>query len=72
MTTTPVVTNPLGDPSLEASYLLYIGALEPCPGCGHVDEMDNITGQLLCAACSLDEHDDDQWDGPDDHEEYTT
>lgn len=72
MSTTPVITNPLDDPSLEESYLLYIGSLEPYPGCGHVDEIDNITGQFLCAACSLDENDDDTCDGPDDNEEFTT
>lgn len=37
------------------SYAAYLASLEPCPGCGRVDEMDNIEGKLLCAACSLDE-----------------
>ena len=50
----------------KASYERYIDSLESCPGCGRVDEMDNITGQLLCAACSLDEHDDDEWSTWDD------
>lgn len=71
MTPRCTTANQLGDPSLEESYLNYVAALEPCPGCGHVDEMDNITGQLLCGACSLDEQD-GECNGSDDHEEFTT
>lgn len=40
---------------VDASYAKYVETLEPCPECGRVDEMDNITGQLLCAACYLDQ-----------------
>ena len=72
MSTTSVITNRLGDPSMEEPYLHYLASLEPCHGCGHVDEMDNITDQLLCDACSQDENDDDQCDGSDDNEKFTT
>lgn len=48
--------------AVERSYAAYLASLEPCPECGRVDEMDNIEGQLLCAACFLDEQDDDEWD----------
>jgi hypothetical protein len=37
------------------SYEAYVASLESCPGCGRVDEMDNIEGRTLCAACWLDE-----------------
>lgn len=53
-----------------ASYEAYLASLEPCPECGRVDEMDNIEGNLLCAACFLDQQDDDEWDRDD--EELTT
>jgi hypothetical protein len=46
----------------DESYEAYVASLEPCPGCGRVDEMDNIGGRSLCAACSLDKHDADEWD----------
>ena len=46
-------------PHEQESYDRYIASLEPCPGCGRVDEMDNIEGRSLCAACSLDES--DEW-----------
>lgn len=69
---TDQLTNPLGDPALEDSYRRYLDWLKPCPGCGRVDEMDNIEGRLLCAACSLDEHDADEWDEWGDDEELRT
>lgn len=55
----------MSDP-IQESYERYLAALQSCPGCGRVDEMDNIEGHLLCAACSL-----DQMSGPDetDYEE---
>ena len=57
----PILT-PFGEPDTDGSYQRYVDSLEPCPGCGRVDEMDNIEGRVLCASCSLDEHDDDEWD----------
>jgi hypothetical protein len=45
--------------TVDPSYAAYLASLEPCPECGRVDEMDNIEGKLLCAACYLDEQDDD-------------
>jgi hypothetical protein len=44
------------------SYGDWLATLEPCPGCGHVDVMDNIEGAPMCAACSLEWDDDDDWD----------
>jgi hypothetical protein len=43
------------------SYEAYVASLEPCPECGRVDEMDNIEGRLLCAACSLGADDEDDY-----------
>ena len=58
---------PWHETALEASYNAYVASLEPCPGCGRLDEMDNITGQILCASCYLEEMSDDEdadpWDG---------
>lgn len=51
----------MSDPH-DPSYQAYIDSLEPCPECGQVDEMDNITGQLLCAACYLDGASDDDYE----------
>ena len=47
---------------MPGSYEAYIASLEPCPGCGRVDEMDNIEGRLLCVTCFLDESSDDEYD----------
>lgn len=58
------VLRPDGTPDTDGSYRAYIDSLEPCPGCGRVDEMDNIEGQLVCAACFLDgncDEDEDWW-----------
>lgn len=67
----PIVT-PLGALDHDGSYARYIDSLEPCPGCGRVDEMDNIEGKpgMLCAACVLAEFDDDDWDG-DEYADYS-
>jgi hypothetical protein len=54
----PILT-PLGEPDHDGSYQRYLDSLEACPGCGRVDEMDNITGQIWCAACSLHDGDDE-------------
>lgn len=48
----------------QSRYEAYVQSLTPCPECGWVDEMDNIErGPFpLCAACYLDQNDDDKWD----------
>ena len=64
----PILT-PLGEPDHDGSYQQYLDSLEPCPGCGRIDEMDNIEGRSFCASCSLDATDGDEWDEFGDDEE---
>jgi hypothetical protein len=51
-------------------YDEFLASLEPCPVCGRVDVMDNIEGQLLCAACFLDEQDGGEWNESEDEDEW--
>jgi NMD protein affecting ribosome stability and mRNA decay len=51
-------------------YDEFLASLEPCPVCGRVDVMDNIEGQLLCAACFLDEQDSGEWNESEDEDEW--